>query len=144
MSTSCLLWDPLTYDVDCPSSDWQAIQKDLDLTSYSIPKSEQSYDGPITPSAVEVTGRSSLRQLTFATEFAGTGADWVFGAAIASTQQVAVADALTTTGILWSTAMTNTSTNGHGSILSQLDAIHSIAAGYYQPYTSVVCEYDVI
>ena len=45
---------------------------------------------------------------------------------------------------LWSTAMTNTSTNGHGSILSQLDAIHSIATGYYQPYTSVVCEYDVI
>ena len=40
--------------------------------------------------------------------------------------------------------MTNTSTNGHGTILSQLDAIHSITAGYYQPYTSVVCEYDVI
>ena len=144
MSTSCLLWDPLTYDVDCPASDWQAIQKNLDTTSHSIPKSEQNYGGPVTPSEVEVTGRSSLRQLSFATEYASNGSDWVFGAAIASTQQVAVADALTTTGILWSTAMTNTSTNGHGTILSHLDAIHSITAGYYQPYTSVVCEYDVI
>ena len=109
-------------------------------------KSEQNYGGPVSPSEVEVTGRSSLRQLSFATEFAGNCTGWVFGAAIASTQQVAVADALTTTGILWSTAMTDTSTNGHGTILSQLDAIHSITTGHYQPYTSVVCEYsyDVI
>ena len=40
--------------------------------------------------------------------------------------------------------MSNTSTNGHGSVLSQLDAVHSITTGYYQPHTSVYCEYDVI
>ena len=40
--------------------------------------------------------------------------------------------------------MSNTSTKGHGSVLSQLDAVHSITTGYYQPHTSVYCEYDVI
>ena len=85
MSTSCLLRDRLTYDVDCPSSDWQAIQKNLDHASHSIPKSEQNHGGPVTPSEVEVTGRSSLRQVSFATEYASNGSDWVFGAAISST-----------------------------------------------------------
>lgn len=144
MSKNCILWDPVKYDIDCPSSDWQAIQKILDLTAYSIPKSEQSYGGPLTPSEVEVTGRSSLRQLLSASEYINNGTNFVFAAGTASSQHVAVADALTTTGMLWSTAMSNTSTNGHGSVLDQLDAVHSITAGYYQPYTSVVCEYDVI
>lgn len=40
--------------------------------------------------------------------------------------------------------MSNTSTKGHGSVLSQLDAVHSITTGYYQPHTSVYCEHDVI
>ncbi len=134
----------MTYDVDCPSSDWQTIQKILELTFHSIPKSEQYSFGPATPSEVEVFGRSSIRQLTIQSEFIFNASTIVLNTAIAASQQVAVSDALTATGIVWGIAMTNTSTKGHGSVLNQLDAVHSITAGYYQPYTSVVCEYDTI
>ena len=68
--------------------------------------------------------------------------DSVLGGCSATTQQVAVADALTTTGNTWNVAMTNTSTNGHGSVILELDAVHGITAGYYQPYTNVICDYD--
>ena len=93
------------------------------------------------PNAVEVTGRSSLRQLS---SLHDTSDGNLFNSIIATSQQVAVADALTTTGILWGIAMSNTSTKGHGSVLNQLDAVHSITTDYYQPYTSVVCYYDTI
>ena len=150
VSTSCLIWDPVTYDVDCPSGDWQAIQKRLYLASGSIPRAQRIYSGIPIPEDLEVTGKSSLRQIstvegTIASNTVGGGRDnIVFNAFVASSQQLAVADALTTTGVLWNVAMANISTKGHGSVLSQLDAVHSITTGYYQPYSSVACEYDVI
>ena len=117
----------------------------MDLSSHSIPFSEDLYAGQPIPTGVEVTGRSSLRQLVgLSEEDYSESLVVLLGAYIATTQQVAVADALTTTGELWDIAITNTSTQGHGSVLNQLDAVHSITAGYYQPYTSAVCEYDVI
>ena len=64
--------------------------------------------------------------------------------AIATTQQAAVADALSSTSILWTTALQNVTTKGHGSVLSQLNAVHSINTGYYQPYTAASCEHDTI
>ena len=144
----------MTYDVDCPSSDWQAVQKVLDLTARSRSQLLQSHFGQSTPIDIEVAGRSSLRYLI---ETLGTVTGTVTGNAagntsvfdhfqtiFATTQHVAVADALSNTGELWNIAMSNTSTDGHGSVLSQLDAVHSISKEYYQPYTSVVCEYDVI
>lgn len=139
----------MAYDPACPSSDWQAIQKTLELTASSIPPGDK-FSGIITaaPNSVEIAGRSSLRQLFMSTNLGYDLVDGrlnvIFSSGIASSQQAAVADALTTTGILWGIAMLNTSTKGHGSILSQLDAVHTIKAGYYQPYTSVVCEYDAI
>ena len=142
MSTHCLSWDPVTYDVDCPSSGWQAIQETGDLTRRLIPWNDQIYVGEPTPDAVEVTGRSSLRQLS--SSRVTTDGSPLFTSWIATSQQVAVADALTTTGILWGIAISNTSTKGHGSVLNQLDAVHSITTDYYQPYTSVVCYYDTI
>ena len=146
MSTHCLSWDPVIYDVDCPCSGWQAIQETLDLTARSILRNDQiSYGAPI-PAAVEITGRSSLRQLSSTKSTIGLNDDVVpiFSSNIATSQQVAVADALTTTGLLWGIAMNNTSTKGHGSILNQLDAVHIITSGYYQPYASVVSHYDTI
>ena len=135
----------MIYDVDCPSSDWQAIQKTLDLTSNATPRNQQMRFGQSIPNEVEVTGRSSLRQLFNMREiYFDQTKDPLFRAYVASTQQVAIADALTTTGLLWNIAMSNTSTKGHGSVLNQLDAVHSITTGYYQPYSSVLCEYDVI
>ena len=92
---------------------------------------------------MEVTGISSLRQLLSAEPFVA-GPNVSFTANVASSQHVAVADALTSTGIMWAIAMSNTTTKGHGTVLDQLDAVHSITTGYYQPYTSVVCEHDVI
>ena len=139
----------MIYDVDCPSSDWEAIQKVLNLKSRSMPESQQDLFGEQVPRNLEVTGRSSLRQLfnlvmyTSAPHNAQSGSSTIT-AHVATSQQVAVADALTTTGILWNFAMSSTRTKGHGSIFSQLDAVHSINMGYYQPYTSVMCEYDVI
>ena len=62
----------------------------------------------------------------------------------ATSQQVAVADALTTTGLLWGLSMPDVVTKGHGSVLNQLDAVHSIAGEFYQPYTSVFCASDTI
>ena len=139
----------MTYDVDCPSGDWQAIQKSLYLTSGSISRAQQTYSGIPFPAEVEVTGKSSLRQIStveglIASNTVGSRPNIIFNAYVASSQQFAVADALSTTGMLWNIAMTNISTKGHGSVLSQLDAVHSIITGYYQPYSSVVCEYDVI
>ena len=140
----------MTYDVDCPSGEWQAIQKSLYLTSGSIPRGQQIYSGIPIPAEVEVTGKSSLRQISTVEGIIAGGntvdsrPNIAFNAYVASSQQLAVADALTTTGMLWNVAMANISTKGHGSILSQLDAVHSIRTGYYQPYSSVVCEYDVI
>ena len=40
--------------------------------------------------------------------------------------------------------MTNASTKGHGSVLSQLDSVHTITEGYYQPYTSAACNLEEI
>ena len=101
------------------------------------------------PAEVEVTGKSSLRQISsvegsIADNVDGSRPNIVFNTDVASSQQLAVADALTTTGLLWTKAMANISTKGHGSVLSQLDSVHSITTGYYQPYSSVVCEYDAI
>lgn len=143
MSTDCLSWDPVTYDVDCPSSGWQAIQETMDLTARSMPRDDTAYYGSDTPAAVEITGRSSLRQLT-SLKITIVEGNLMFNSHIATSQQVAVADALTTTGILWGIAMSNTSTKGHGSVLNQLGVVHSITTDYYQPYTSVVCYYDTI
>ena len=144
MSTDCLSWDPVTYDVDCPSSGWQAIQETMDLNARSMPRNYTVYYGAERPAAVEITGRSSLRQLTSSSFFTTVEGSRIFTSCIAASQQVAVADALTTTGILWGIAMSNTSTKGHGSVLNQLDVVHGITTDYYQPYTSVVCYYDTI
>ena len=146
--TSCHTWNPAIYDATCPSSDWQAIQRALELKVNSIPPSMQSYTGSTTPGNLEVTGKSSLRTLSMAGAFlwdiVDGKANTIFDSKISSSQHSAVADALTTTGILWSIAMTNTSTKGHGPVLSQLDSVHTITDGYYQPYTSVTCNPEVI
>ena len=143
--TSCHTWNPATYDSNCPSSDWQAIQRALELTENLIPPSEQAYTGSSTPGNLEVTGRSSLRTLSLSSLVITDSQEHVvFNSEFSSSQQSAVADALTTTGILWNFAMTNVSTKGRGPVLSQLDSIHTVSSGYYQPYTSAVCNSGVI
>lgn len=102
-------------------------------------------DVPITesPSSVELNGENSLRRLRIVGQLdERVGYDtqsWV-----ATTQQAAVADALTATGTMWNGALSSVTTKGHCHPEDQLDAIHSITQDYYQPYTIVACHPDVI
>ena len=117
----------------------------MEVSSDSIALSALSYDGPTAPYEIQVFGRSSLRQMiTTISSVPVSAQEWVSGGCGATTQQVAVADALTTTGNTWNVAMTNTSTNGHGAVTLELDAVHGITAGYYQPYMNVICDHDAI
>ena len=136
--------NPLVIENDCPSSGWQAVETYLSVTNGLSPISFQ-LDYHVTPATtfIQVIGANSLRQIRIFDQFpvnSGSGYDPI--TAIATTQQAAVADALSTTGILWNTAMRNVTTRGHGSVLDQLDAVHSITTGYYQPYPAASCEHD--
>ena len=140
-----MISDPL-FEKDCPSSGWQAIGTYMSFTNNLLPSQYvDKYGIASSPAYVELTSASSLRQLHINDQNGlnlELGYDQVL--AVATTQQAAVADSLTTTGSLWNLAMSNVTTKGHGSILSQLDAVQSIEADYYQPYTIASCEYDVI
>lgn len=131
---------------ECPSNGWQAVETYLDFTN-TLTKSYNQLDIPLAtnPGSVEVTGANSLRRLRIyvqANPIAASGYD--VETIIATTQQAAVADALTATGTLWNWALPNVTTKGHGHPEDQLDAVHSITQDYYQPYTLVSCESDVI
>ena len=114
-------------------------------TSDNVVDSEHSH--PLTflnqPGWVEVVGHGSFRQLIISNAgFVPKG--YSAFTSVGSTQQSVIADVLTEIGELWSNGMLNTSTNGHGSVLQRLDAVHTIKEGYYQPYTTASCTYDTI
>lgn len=146
MAPSCLVSNALPVNDDCPSSEWQVIQTFLSQTNSWVPPEYQIYSGPISPAGVQVTGQQSLRQLAIRDFHYGPGYVASDGqhAAFGSSQHAAVADALSSTATLWNTALNNVTTSGHGSVLDQLDAIHSITTDYYQPYTLVFCGQDAI
>ena len=146
MASNCLVSDAQSVNDDCPSSEWQAIQLFLCETNNDVPLLYQSITGPISPSGLQVTGRQSHRQLTIR-DFhynPGYGASHAQNVAFGSSQHAAVADALPSTAMMWNQALNNVTTSGHGSVLDQLDAIHSITTDYYQPYTLVSCGHDTI
>ena len=123
---------------------WEAIQTYLITANHLLPEYQSLY-GVHTPLAIEVPGQSSLRQLFMARETSEDpepGYDPI--ASVATLQQGAIADALSSAATLWNIALTNVTTRGHGSVLESLDSIHSIDNGYYQPYTIASCESDVI
>ena len=138
--------DALSVNDDCPSSEWQAIQTYMRHTNSDIPLVYQNYVGPVSPIDVQVTGRQSIRRLVIhdITYDPGIAASYAQHVASGSSQQAAVADALSSTANLWSIALNNVTTSGHGSVLDQLDAIHSIKTDYYQPCTLVFCGHDTI
>ena len=141
-----MISDPLLVEDDCPSSGWQAVETYMSFTNNLLP-SQYVYEYGVlsSPAYVELTSANSLRQLRINDQNAlilNPYYDTVL--AVATTPQAAVADALTATGALWNLALSNVTTKGHGTILNQLDAVHSIEAEYYQPYTIASCEYDII
>lgn len=146
MAPKCLISDALPVNDDCPSSEWQVIQTFLSQTNSSVPLEYQTYVLPSSPTGVQVTGRNSIRQLAIEDIHydPGVGASSVQRLAFGVSQHAAVADALSSAAILWSKALGNVTTSGHGSVLDQLDAIHSITTDYYQPYTLVFCGHDTI
>ena len=128
----------------CPSSEWEKIQQHLDLNTHSVPQEYlQTYRFDIATDEMELYGKVSQRQLYSGQDPAY---DLHIAPVIASTQHVAVADALTTTGALWYMGLTNiTVTSGHGSPLyDQSDAIHTLSGESYQPLSEAVCTPDII
>ena len=146
ISTDCMISNPLHVENNCPSSGWQAVETYLSFTNNLLPsKYVYEYEMLYSPAYVELTSANSLRQLRINDQNVLNqtgGNDDVL--AVATTPQAAVADALTATGALWNLAISNVTTKGHGFILNQLDAVHSIEADYYRPYTIASCEYDII
>lgn len=131
---------------DCPSSGWQAIETYMSITNGLLPLTYQSdYLESPTPAFVQSIGANSLRQLRISFQPSlntGPGYGYDNITVISTTPQVVVADALSTTGALWNLAINNVTTKGHGSVLDELDAVHSINTGYYQPYTIASCVHD--
>lgn len=145
VSENCRISDPLLPETNCPSSGWQAIGTYLSVTNDLLPLHYQSQYGSAPSSwGLQVLGANSLRQLFIMDQPPIHGpSGYDPSTAAATTQQSAVADPLSTTGTLWNIARQNLTTRGHGSVLDQLDAVHSITTGYYQPYTIASCEHDI-
>ena len=128
----------------CPSSEWENIQEDLALTVQIVPVEYQlTYRAGLSPQSVEISSRSSQRQLyTGAIDSHNT----VISPYISTTQQAAVADALTDTSSYWYLALYNVTARGdHGSPLSeQSNSIHTLTGAIYQPFSLGACVPDTI
>ncbi|KAI4234047.1 MAG: hypothetical protein LQ349_004031 [Xanthoria aureola] len=110
----------------------------------AIPEQYAADYGYPAPDQVEVTGKGSLRHLHPQRQLWKPYNNSDSQTIIATSQQAAVADALVSTGTLWGFNIGSASTGGHGVPLQQLDAIHHIKTGYYQPYTIASCANDTV
>ena len=132
------------YTFACPSHGWEATQSFIRTSVNSFEPRFLAWTGQVDgPIFVQVTGHESLRRLTIADEHNYLGG-YDPEPRVATIQQSIVADALTETGNLWLSAVSNVSRTGHGSVLQRQDAVHTINSGYYQPYTTASCANDVI
>ena len=103
-----------------------------------------TYDESLNPLTTEVSGKSSQRQL-----YEGDlddGYTSLIIPFISTTQQAAVADALTTTSSYWFLGLGNVTAKGdHGSPLSeQSNSIHTLTGDIYQPFSLGACISDSI
>ena len=129
----------------CPSSEWEKFQEDLALQRQIVPVEYQfTYGGSLTTSATKISGKSSQRQL-YQGELSGFKESVVLPL-ISTTQQAAVADALTTTSSYWFLALINVTAKGdHGSSLSeQSNSIHTLTGDTYRPFSLGACLPDSI
>ena len=152
---SCLrITRTLQSNRSCPADEWQSIEKYLQLGDNGMPQRYEAEWGHFLPWHIEVTGKASLRRLSitqgrYSYDSANNQSihnddSSVIWAGVASTEHVAVADALVATGNLWYVAMTNASMGGHGIPRNQIDSVHRIEESYYQPHTGVTCAFDII
>lgn len=126
------------------------IQESLALRNQIVPKGyQQTYREGLTPLDTELSGMFSQRQQY---EAVADNSDLSFVAphlvapSISTTQQAAVADALTTTSSYWYLALYNVTAKGsHGSPLSeQSNSIHTLTGDNYQPFSLGACLPDSI
>lgn len=103
-----------------------------------------TYKISLSPDFIEVSGKSSQRQQYLLQ--AVNGEPFLDDHYLSTTQQAAVADALTTTTSEWFLALYNVTVRGnHGSPLSdQSDSIHTLTGDNYQPFSLCVCLPDSI
>ncbi|KAI4177618.1 MAG: hypothetical protein LQ346_007626 [Caloplaca aetnensis] len=124
----------------CPSSEWHALSDYLSLANGILPP---SFRGPysLSPYSVQLTGQGSQRQLIIQHHlYENQSAAYDQAAAQATTQHGAVADALSATSSLWDVALQSS----NSPFFDQRDAVQSIVADNYQPYTLASCGTDVI
>ncbi|KAI4112608.1 MAG: hypothetical protein LQ345_006272 [Seirophora villosa] len=124
----------------CPSSEWHALSDYLSLANGILPP---SFQGPysMSPYSIQLTGQGSQRQLIIQHHiYENQSAPYDQAAAQATTQQGAVADALSATSSLWAVALQSSDSP----FFDQRDAVQSIVADNYQPYTLASCGADVI
>lgn len=104
-------------------------------------KYKNAYTQIEAPQTIQLTGKSSVRQLMI-----GSNNSLHQKAAGVTTQQVAIAYALTSTEALWYLALDNVTTkSGYGaSVADPADAIHNTELDSYQPFSLAMCLPDVI
>ena len=142
---------PTNRSLGCPSSQWQSIQNWISLSDNSLPQLlSGKLNADVSPYAVQIIGKSSLRQFQIAT-FEGVNplqqsTEPALKYIVSTTQQAAIADALVNTGALWEQAIVNTHSrkNSGASLRDQQDALHMIKTGYYQPYSMASCILDSV
>ena len=128
----------------CPSSEWEKVQENLALQGQITPAKYQfTYKSDLAPLTTALSGKSSQRELYELLDNTKTS---LVLPSIGTTQQVAVADALTTTSSYWYLALYNVTAKGdHGSSLSeQSNSIHTLTGDSYQPFSLGVCLPDSI
>lgn len=129
----------------CPSSEWEKFQENLALQKQNMPNEYyQTYNSSLIVSTTELSGMSSQRQQY--TAQGNINKISVIPPLTSTTQQAAVADALTTTSSYWFMALYNVTAKGsHGSPLSeQSNSIHTLTGDNYQPFSLGVCLSDSI
>ena len=104
-----------------------------------------TYGATLSPLTTEVSGKSSQRQL-YDGSILDSDETSAITPLISTTQQAAVADALTTTSSYWFLALFNVTARGdHGSPLSeQSNSIHTLTGDNYQPFSLGACLPDSI
>ncbi|KAL9038407.1 MAG: hypothetical protein Q9180_003156 [Flavoplaca navasiana] len=117
----------------CPASEWYAIRDWLSAMVGSPYRVSQQLESCL------VHGQSSARDLTGGRDRVASIAGQVMSAAFVN--QAVVADALSTTSVLWETSLVNITANpGHGSPLSDLTkAVHRIDSEYKQSSSRATC-----
>lgn len=118
--------DILPLNNDCPTSEWEAIKTFLDGTNNLLPLNYSLYYGPGSPDSIQVTGKQSLRTLSIHRQPAPIVSANRSVLAVATAQQAAIANALTSTAQLWLLAMKNVSID-----YGALNDISSVGTGYY-------------